>query len=175
MTSDLTGDTGSLGGGAFYNFPIDSRVTVGLDGRAAFSVGDKDGYLAGAALRVGFVLHQIPLRPYFQLGGGVVHSAYNDSLYNYNRNGVVTVVTTRRPVTSGAAQLLFRLDIRLSDRFDLRAPELGAQASGAMPYRSASALPIPASSITFVPVEKGANWSGRTDRKFNLAIPPTSI
>lgn len=132
-TPDATnykGDTGGFGGGAFYNFPIDSRVTVGLDGRAAYSSGDKGGFLAGAALRVGFVPHHNPLRPYFQVGGGVVHSSYIDSMYFYDTASRVPVVTTRRSVTSGAAQFVVGLDIRLTEHFDLRAPELGAQAGG---------------------------------------------
>lgn len=128
---DYKGDTGGFGGGAFYNFPIDSRVTVGLDGRAAYSPGDKGGFLAGGALRVGFVPHRNPLRPYVQIGGGVVHSSYSDFLDNtYYPDGAITIVNTRRSITSGAAQFIVGLDIRLTDRLDLRAPEYGAQAGG---------------------------------------------
>jgi hypothetical protein len=124
------GDTGSLGGGGFYNFPIHSRVTVGLDGRALYSPGDKGGFNAGAALRVGFVPHSNPLRPYFQVGGGIVHSFYDDLFYNYDQTGTPSIVTTRRTVNSGAAEFTVGLDIRLSDRVDLRIPEWGALAGG---------------------------------------------
>ena len=124
------GNTGNFGGGAFYNFSIDSRVTVGLDGRAALTPGDKGGYLAGAALRIGFVPHHNPLRPYFQIGGGLVHTTYDDSLYNYDQFGTLTIVPRRAAITTGAAQLAFGLDIRLTDHLDLIAPEYGAQGSG---------------------------------------------
>jgi hypothetical protein len=130
-SSDITskGDTAGFAVGAFYNFPIQSRVTGGVDGRFGVSPGDKGGSLAGAALRVGFVPHRNPLRPFFQIGGGVVHSSYNEIEYFYNGLSSSTT-TTRRSVTSGAAQFMVGLDIRLSDQFDLRAPEYGAQAGG---------------------------------------------
>lgn len=54
------GVTGDLGGGGFYNFPIDSRVTVGVDGRASYSPGDKGGFNAGA--HSGSALFLIPIR-----------------------------------------------------------------------------------------------------------------
>jgi hypothetical protein len=108
-------DTASLGGGAFYNFPIHSRVTVGVDGRVLYGPGSHGGTTAGAALRVGFVPTRIRLRPYFELGGGVVSAPLN------------TGESTER-VTNGAAELLFGLDIRLTDSIDLRAVEYGAAA-----------------------------------------------
>lgn len=110
--------TGGFGGGLFYNFPIESRV---IDGRANISPGDRGGYLAGGALRVGFVPHVFPLRPYFQLGAGVVHTSYP----YYTPQAV-----TQRGITSGAAQVAFGLDIRVAEHIDLRAPELLGQAGG---------------------------------------------
>ena len=123
------GDTGSFGGGAFYNFPIQSRVTVGVDGRLEYSPGYKGGFLAGTALRVGVVPHKDPLRPYFQIGAGVVHSSYTDVvLVGSGFNSSLQPVN--RSVTNGAAQLVFGLDIRLTDHYDVRALELGAESSG---------------------------------------------
>jgi hypothetical protein len=48
-------DTAGFGGGAFYNFPIRSRVTVGIDGRVFYGPGSYGGTTADAALRIGFV------------------------------------------------------------------------------------------------------------------------
>lgn len=134
--SDLNGISGlsfkhstvGIGGGAFYNFPIQSRATIGVDARSSGSPGDNGGVLAGLGLRVGFVPHHNPLRPYFQIGGGVVHSSYNQ-VVSATFTGATPIVQ-RTSVTSGAAQLLFGLDIRLNDHFDLRAPEYGAEAGG---------------------------------------------
>lgn len=117
QNESFKGDTGGFAGGAFRNFPIQSRVTVGVDGRGGYSPGLKGGSYAAAAFRVGFVPHRNPLRPYLQLGGGVVHSSY-------------TAGSTKPSVTNGALQLLFGLDIRLNPRFDLRAVEYGAEAGG---------------------------------------------
>jgi hypothetical protein len=62
-------------GGGFYNFPIQSRLTAGIDGRMSYGLGTRGGVSVTGALRVGFVPKVNPLRPYFQLGGGVVSSA----------------------------------------------------------------------------------------------------
>lgn len=118
-----------LTAGVFYNFPIQSRVTVGVDGRLAYSPGDNGGTLGGGALRVGFVPVHNPLRPYLQIGGGVVHSSYNDVVSISNGFSTSTYVVSQS-VTNGAAQFLVGLDIRLTDHVDLRAPEYGAQAGG---------------------------------------------
>lgn len=104
-------------GGAFFNFPIESRVTVGIDGRGSYGLGSRGGMSATAALRVAFVPTHVRLRPYFELGAGVVSSAGHDPLQG-----------TRH--TSGAMQLAFGLDVRLTNSIDLRAAELGAAAGG---------------------------------------------
>jgi hypothetical protein len=108
-------DAASLGGGAFYNFPIHSRLTAGIDGRVLYGPGSYGGTTATGALRVGFVPTRIRLRPYFELGGGVVSAR---------------VKTGQAPeyVTNGAAELIFGLDIRLTDSIDLRAIDYGAAA-----------------------------------------------
>jgi hypothetical protein len=64
---------------------------------------------------VGFVPTRIRLRPYFEIGGGVVSAVINPG------------VTPQR-VTNGAAEFLGGLDIRLTDSVDLRAVEYGAAA-----------------------------------------------
>ena len=110
------GDTGGIGGGMFLNFPIQSRLSAGVDARALYSPGSKGGTSAAALLRIGFVPRRVRLRPYFEIGGGVVSST-DYSLF-----------TDR--VTNGAAEFLGGLDIRLNDSVDLRAVEYGAAAAG---------------------------------------------
>jgi hypothetical protein len=124
----LKTDSGGLTAGAFHNFPIHSRVTVGLDGRVEYSPGNNGGFAATGALRVGFVPHRVRLRPYFQIGGGVVHSGYNSTeIVGYSPS---TYVTTRENVTSGVAQFLLGLDARVTGSLDWRALEYGADAPG---------------------------------------------
>ncbi len=108
-------DTLGFLAGGFYNFPIQSRLTAGIDGRMSYGLGTRGGVSATAALRIGFVPHVNPLRPYFQLGGGVVSSAGSDPLQAQRK-------------TSGAVQLALGLDIRLTSSIDLRALEIGAAA-----------------------------------------------
>jgi hypothetical protein len=61
-----------LADGAFYNFPIQSRLAVGIDGRVLYCAGPHGGTTAAAALRIGFVPVRVPLRPYLEIGGRVV-------------------------------------------------------------------------------------------------------
>jgi hypothetical protein len=65
-------ETASLGGGAFYNIPIHSRLTAGIDGRVLYGPASHGGITADAALRIGFVPSRVRLRPYLEVGGGVV-------------------------------------------------------------------------------------------------------
>ena len=108
-------DTAGFGGGAFYNFPIRSRVTVGIDGRVFYGPGSYGGTTADAALRIGFVPKVNRLRPYLAIGGGMVTSVLNPGFD-----------PTR--VTNGALELLGGLDIRMTDSVDIRAVEWGAAA-----------------------------------------------
>ena len=108
-------DTAGFGGGAFYNFPIRSRVTVGIDGRVFYGPGSYGGTTADAALRIGFVPKVNRLRPYLAIGGGVVTSVLNPGF-------------DPARVTNGALELLGGLDIRMSDSVDIRALEWGAAA-----------------------------------------------
>ena len=114
--SNNSNRTGGLIGGGFYNFPIQSRLTAGIDGRFAYGVGKRGGTAGIGALRVAFVPHQVPLRPYFELGGGVVSATFIDPL------------SVR--YTSGGLALIGGLDVRLTDSLDVRAFELGALAGG---------------------------------------------
>jgi len=108
-------DTASLGGGAFYNFPIHSRLTAGIDGRVLYGPASNGGTTADVALRIGFVPTHVRLRPYFEIGGGMV-SAVSNPGFDPER------------ITNGAAEFLGGLDIRLTDSVDLRAVEYGAAA-----------------------------------------------
>jgi hypothetical protein len=108
-------DTASFGGGAFYNFPIHSRLTAGIDGRVLYGPASYGGTTADLALRIGFVPTSNRLRPYFEIGGGVISSVSNPG------------VTPQR-ITNGAAEFLGGLDIRVTDSVDLRAVEWGAVA-----------------------------------------------
>jgi hypothetical protein len=120
--------SGGIGGGAFYNFPIKSRVTVGIDVRGSDSFGKSGGDAFSASFRIGFVPHKVRLRPYFQIGGGVVSAPYTEvhAICGLSCN----VTTTNERATNGAALIAFGLDIRLTRSFDLRALEYGAEAGG---------------------------------------------
>jgi hypothetical protein len=127
-SSAAKSDTAGFIGGAFYNFPIHSRLTAGVDVRGSFGVGARGGALATAAFRIGFVPERVVLRPYFQLGGGVVTSTFGNDQIPQPAPQVFNSQPTR--VTSGGVEFAGGLDIRLRDSFDLRAVELGAVAGG---------------------------------------------
>jgi hypothetical protein len=131
--STAKSDTGGLIGGAFYNFPIHSRLTAGIDARGSYGFGDRGGTSAAVALRIGFVPDRVALRPYFQLGGGVVSSTFTTQQIT----GPALQGLTTQPArfTSGGIEFAAGLDIRLSKSFDLRAFEIGAIA----PTRSTGA------------------------------------
>jgi hypothetical protein len=116
-STSCASDTFGLLGGGYYNFPIQSRLTAGIDGRVSYGIGTRGGASVTSALRIGFVPRQNRLRPYFQIGGGVV-----------SEHGNFDLLLRRK--TNGAFHLAFGLDIRLTDAIDLRALEIGA-ASGA--------------------------------------------
>jgi hypothetical protein len=142
--TNCKGDTLGFLGGGFYNFPIQSRLTAGIDGRVSYGVGSKGGESVTAALRIGFVPHQNPLRPYFELGGGVVSSA---------GRGPTPIEAQRK--TNGAFQLAFGLDIRLSPSVDLRAIELGgASGSGSSTKSNAGTAYIDAGIVYHFPRSK---------------------
>ncbi len=105
--------------GAFYNFPIQSRVTVGIDVRGDYSPGTKGGEFVSADLRVAFVPHQNRLRPFFGLGGGVITTPHTTNLFN---------PSTRN--TSGGLQIDLGLDVRLTEHVDYRVFDYGATAGG---------------------------------------------
>ncbi len=117
-------DTGGIIGGVFYNFPIHSRLTAGIDARGSYGFGDRGGSSAAVALRIGFVPEQVILRPYFQLGGGVVSSTFTIGQITGPPTQGLTTQPTR--FTSGGVEFAAGLDVRLNKSFDLRAFEIGA-------------------------------------------------
>ena len=126
--SQLTAEkhTAGVGGGAFYNFPIHSRLTAGIDLRASVSPGTYGGETGAAALRIGFVPHRVRLRPYFQLGAAVVSATPFLSM----QTGPDSFVSQNTRITNGAVEFCGGLDIPLTPSVDLRAVELGAAAHG---------------------------------------------
>jgi len=68
----------------------------------------------------------VRLRPYFQLGGGFVSSTAQIGQFT----GPATEGLTSQPTrfTNGAAEIVFGLDIRLTDQLDLRAFDWGGTA-----------------------------------------------
>ena len=124
-------DTVGFLGGVFYNFPIQSRLTAGIDVRGGYGVGARGGALGAAALRIGFVPTRVILRPYFEIGAGVVTSTFTSKQITGPAIQGLTSQPTR--FTSGGAEFACGLDFRLTDSLDLRAVELGAAASGGSP------------------------------------------
>ena len=124
----IKSDSGGFIAGMFYNFPIQSRLTAGIDGRGSYSFGPRGGTSAAVSLRIGFVPERVVLRPYFQIGGGFVSS----TLTFQQANGDAFQGLTLRPTrySSGGAEFVLGLDIRLTKSFDLRAFELGAIEGG---------------------------------------------
>jgi hypothetical protein len=118
------GGTGGIIGGVFYTFPSSSRFKAGIDGRVLYSPGYNGGSAYSGALRVSFVPDHNRLRPFFQLGGGLVSTQLAETICNGFSCG-----TNSHRINSGAAHLDFGLDIRLTDHIDLRAIDYGADAS----------------------------------------------
>jgi hypothetical protein len=106
------GDHFGFGAGGTYNFPIQSRLTAGIDVRGGISPGSTGGASGAVSFRVGFVPHRNLLRPYFQIGGGFVTS----KVYSFGGSS--------QTVTAGSADLAFGLDVRITPSFDLRLIEL---------------------------------------------------
>ena len=125
----LSKGSGGLGGGLFYDFPIQSRLTVGIDLRGSDSFGTNGGDAFSAAFRFAFVPHKVRLRPFIQIGGGVV-SAAPYTQYTETCSPTCTLTTASKRATNGAAIIDFGLDIRLTHSFDLRAFDYGAEAGG---------------------------------------------
>jgi hypothetical protein len=112
-TSAAKSDTAGFVGGVFYNFPIQSRLTAGVDVRGSFGVGSRGGALAAAALRIGFVPERVVLRPYLLLGGGVATSTFKINDITGPAAEGLTAQSTR--FTSGGVEFVGGFDVRLSD------------------------------------------------------------
>ncbi len=119
-------DTGGVIGGAFYTFPSSSRLKAGIDGRVTYSAGYNGGAAYTGALRVSFVPNRNRLRPYLQVGGGVVSTQLSQAICN----GFGCDLTISR-VTNGVAQIVVGLDVRATRHLDIRALDYGADAGAA--------------------------------------------
>jgi hypothetical protein len=120
----FNGNSGGFTLGGFHNFPIKSRVTVGIDLRLEDSPSStKGGFYSAAALRVAFVPHHVRLRPYFQLGGGVVST----NTYTTSPFATTSSIGPRR-YTNGALELVAGLDLRITNSLDWRVLDYGAAA-----------------------------------------------
>ena len=118
-----------FGSGGYYNFPIQSRLTGGIDVRGSVSPklsGGKKIFVSG---RFGFVPTRFPLRPYFQIGGGVIQA----------KVPAFAFVASPQTVTQGALDLALGLDVRITHDFDWRALELESGAGVGSSSRAASA------------------------------------
>jgi hypothetical protein len=125
----LGSGSGGLMAGGFYNFPIQSRLTAGIDLRTTYSFGTHGGSFTGAAFRIGFEPHRNRLRPYFLFGAGAVSTTGIGSVTTtYSPTQGYIVTSTNKTYTSGALEIDFGLDIKLTDHFDLRALDYGAAA-----------------------------------------------
>lgn len=114
----FTGEHVGFGFGAFYNFPIQSRLTAGIDARFSDTPNARGGNNGFVSARFGFVPHHNPLRPYVQIGGGYVHT----KVPGYS------IFIGPQPLTTGALGLAFGLDVRINPSLDWRAIELAAGA-----------------------------------------------
>ena len=116
-------------GGATWLIPSSSRLKAGIDGRFLGSPGSRGGNAAFASLRIAFVPHRNPLEPYFQIGGGYVHTHLPGQYVVSASNGTL-VMLSQSSVTGGAADLAFGLNVRTGQHWLVRAIELGGYSGG---------------------------------------------
>ena len=119
-----------FGFGGFYNFHVQSRLTAGIDLRGSVTPNSTGGDKAAISARFGFVPNHNPLKPYLQIGGGVIQA----------KVPAFTNIVQGQTVTTAALDLALGLDIRLTHSVDLRLLELesGAGSKGSMSAGSAS-------------------------------------
>ncbi len=115
-SSDHVG--GTFGG--FYNFPIQSRLTAGLDAHVGFGASSSGGVKGFVSARFGVVPVKFPLRPYLEVGGGFV-SAHVPRLTN---------IVGPQTITSGALELGLGVDLRLTRTVDWRLIEFEGGGGG---------------------------------------------
>jgi hypothetical protein len=122
-------DNLGLGAGATYLIPSSHRFKAGLDLRETYSIGHGGGNSGFASLRLAFVPHRNPLSPYFQLGGGYIHSPLPGGEYVITvQPGDNTQVIHQSGVTGGAIDIALGLNVRASEHWTIRAIELGSTA-----------------------------------------------
>ena len=118
LHSSNDGIGGTLGG--FYNFPIASRLTAGVDAHVGFGASTPGGVKGFVSARFGVVPVRRPLRPYVEIGGGFV-STHVPRLTN---------IVGPQTITTGALELGAGVDFRLTRSVDWRLIEVESGAGG---------------------------------------------
>jgi len=123
-------DSAGLGGGALYDFPTTHLAVVGIDVRGSNSFGTHGGQNFAVAARVSFAPERSRLRPYIELGGGVINA--REQQFTFVTSGGITssVVTSTKNVSNGAVDLMFGLDVKINPSWSVRAVEYGGAAGG---------------------------------------------
>ena len=118
----LATSTDEVGGtvGGFYNFPIQSRLTAGLDAHFGFGTRTPGGFKGLVSARFGVVPTKFPLRPYLEIGGGFVST----------RLPRLTNLVGPETISSGALELGAGLDFRVTRAVDWRLIEIEGAAGG---------------------------------------------
>jgi len=107
-------DRVGFGAGVTYNFPIQSRLTAGIDLRGAITPSATGGGLGAASLRFGFVPQHNPFKPYIQIGGGFITAKVPASSFTVGK----------QTLTTASLDLAFGLDLRITPSLDLRLFEI---------------------------------------------------
>lgn len=100
--------------GGYYDFPIQSRLTAGIDVRGGYTPGAIGGDKFLVAVRFGFIPNVSRLEPYLQVGGGLFQA----------KIPVGAGIVGGQTVTSGGIDLALGLDFRITPSFDYRVLEV---------------------------------------------------
>jgi len=119
------GVSSGIGGGLTANFTGNHRTTLGIDIQGASDPADNGGAFGLVSLRVGYVPHKFRLRPFIQVGGGVVSANERPQDFPGPFNTVNVRPTNSVRVTNGTLSAAAGLDIRLTRLLDLRLAEFG--------------------------------------------------
>ena len=117
----------AFGAGTTVLFLSQSRLKAGIDARFSGSPGTGGGVNAIAAVRFAFVPHQVRVSPYFQIGGGLASTTY--PTYTVVTSGFgSTVISSRTRLTGGLLSLAAGLNVRVNDKWSIRAFDLSSSA-----------------------------------------------